>query len=50
MDEGPDVLFYNETSVPEVTRYKLELKKAGDTWSSARSKFDFISELPISLR
>ena len=38
MDEGPDVLFYNETSVPEVTRYRLELKKAGDTWSSARSK------------
>ena len=37
MDEGPDVLFYNETSVPEVTRYRLELKKAGDTWSSARS-------------
>ena len=38
MDEGPDVLFYNETSVPEVTRYRLELKKADDTWSSARSK------------
>ena len=37
MDEGADVLFYNETSVPEVTRYRLELKKAGDTWSSARS-------------
>ena len=37
MDEGPDVLFYNETSVPEVTRYRLELKKAGDTWSSAGS-------------
>ena len=37
MDEGPDALFYNETSVPEVTSYRLELKKAGDTWSSARS-------------
>ena len=37
MDEGPDALFYNETSVPEVTRYRLELKKAGDTWSSAGS-------------
>ena len=38
MDEGPDALFYNETSVPEVTGYRVELKKAGDKWSSARSK------------
>ena len=37
MDKGPDALFYNETSVPEVTRYRLELKKTGDKWSSARS-------------
>ena len=40
MDEGQDVLFYNETSVPEVTRYRVELKKAGNKykWASARSE------------
>ncbi len=37
MDWGPDVLFDTETSVPEVTGYRVEWKKASDKWADTQS-------------